>query len=834
MSRKATIKCLMDIKKDLSSVVSKQEWSVLEPYIENLAKAVGRGADMSVAAVEHNLLRLRKELYETRRANLDQEVRVEADRVKRSQIADPELRMESFLKDNDRVATSLDVEARRAVEQFKEVWDWMAPNRKMLGVDWLWDIGRRYEDARGRMWARAIAGKPAADTPQFVLDAAAKYKQWIDDAFVQLKDNGVETKKLPYRIPHKWEPALVEANKDRFIALLEKHLSTDPRHHPDPAASAQAIYEGIIKSVGPSDPEFRIRSMREVFFANIDAEIAILEEFGTSSWMEMFQQDMAEMSNKVVLATEYGAKAFDTMQKMADATLKDAKNELIDTKKQAALDKTYGTIKTQIDHLAGRLEGVHNQNVASIAAGLRVGIGAALLQRSSLFSIVDFATTTAYNAEMMHRIVPGLVAPDGSPLVQKNSGMARYISELMANFKRHRDLLGDENFRAVIDSIGTIESISMGQTLDRHSALAPANTPARLSKIGRAQAFEAGAQKFANGVMRIQGSTALMQQSQRSATLALATQLGAHSSFGTTWTDLQKIDPILHSKLEDAGFDADKWNTAVRHGKVVQIRGHTFIVPDDVDVKNRSGLAARRALMTFFQMQSRYMVVQPDFATRAQIASAVNRDWSKAGTVPGELARFGVQFMSYQIAAVRNISVHAYRTKGVAGLGRVGLATMAGAMLVTQIQQWLAGKPMYTPYGRGLAMWSAQSFNTTGMAWLAGSAVQAGVSAGLTGTPLAANEASNFIGPTPETAYKLATDILVNPIKDIAKDGELSDATKRHLILTPGRMVPVANMPFFAHWYNRLLYDFATDVDPKYGRMVDKRDQQLGRELWED
>lgn len=622
---------------------------------------------------------------------------------------------------------------------------------------------------------------------QIAKEAAKAWLDTIEKLRTRFNAAGGDVGKLDYGYtpqPHdtaKVRKAGVDGWVEKTLPLLDRtrYLREDGARMADDEVRAllKSAYE-TLKSEGLNKQEpgafkgtgaraNRGGDSRQIHFADGEAWLSYMQDFGRGSLYESMMSHVGAMTRDIVLVERYGPDANATARVQMDTAL------MADGK-----DVSTGAIRPQTywDMITGKVGAPVDETLANTMQMVRSLQTAAKLGSAIVSSVTDLGTlamTAGYNKLPYWQLLKDI----GSQAI------------------------GDT--RDFMASHGMIAE-SVASSMNRWSGDNIAN-----NWSGR----------VANSVMRLSFLNAWTDGLRQGFTMTM--NAGIARLAKNDWVKLNEFD---RSRLTRAGITEDDWKV-LNSIAPAQFKGRELMTPQAIKTSGHAEadtLAAK--VFGFIHDESEFAVVNPDMAARA----VTTMGGLQAGTPGGEFARTIMQFKSFPIAMMtRHWSRMLEGDHGadgapmVANRLRYSMALMATTMalgaVVTQVKQVMAGKdPIDMKKGRFWAKAIAQGggFGIAGDLFL--------IDPASSGTDSATTAIKNLAGPTVGTAAELVLKNITENIwqaaegKDTHWEAELASWAKSN---TPGQSLWWAK-PMIEHGFMNALNE---NLSPGYLSKVQAR-----------
>ncbi len=335
---------------------------------------------------------------------------------------------------------------------------------------------------------------------------------------------------------------------------------------------------------------------RQLHFADGDAYLAYMQQYGTGSMYDAITGHIGRMSRDIGLIERYGPNPNAQMRLQFDLAARADGRDIGDLPRSFGLrPQSYWD---QISGVAGTAQNASLAAVGMHARNMQVfgKLGSAVL--SSITDMGTFMQTTGYNR---------LPYWDALRNIGRTAGSADAREWLTAHGIIAESMAGDLNR-------WTGENI-------------------RQSWSGR----------LANSTMRLSLMNAWTDTLRRAFSMTMMQGLARMSK--TEWGQLTEWD---RTHLERKGLTADDW-AVVQRAELTEFQGMQHLTPEAIratgDTRANEVVAK---VLGLIQDESEFAVLNPDLATRTLSTGAA----TQAGTARGELARSVMQFKSFPIAMI--------------------------------------------------------------------------------------------------------------------------------------------------------------------------------------
>lgn len=491
-------------------------------------------------------------------------------------------------------------------------------------------------------------------------DAARAWLDTIEQMRLRFNAAGGEVGKLEYGwIPRNWDTAKIrKTGPDGFVERVFPRLDRSRYVRDDGSmmdddevrvflteAYKTLSTEGLNKQTpgqfhGTGKKANQRGDHRQIHFADGEAELAAIADFGRGSLYDAMMGHVAGMARDTTLIERYGPDANATARLQFDlAAMEDG------TKPTNLVGSFQMDPQTYWNIISGRVGAAADERLARTGQMVRNFQTAAKLGGAVISSVNDLGTllmTTGYNKLPYWQLV-------------KNIGSQAS--------KETRDFMSSHGMIAesVADSLNRWSGDHMGSNWSG---------------------------KMANSVMRWSLLNAWTDGLRQGFVLTMNEGLGRMAKMG--WSALSQFD---QTRLTRAGITEADWNV-IRATPLTKFKGRDLLTPDAI---GDSGVAQK--VFGFIHDESEFAVVNPDLATRA----IVTQGGKEAGTWSGEIARTVMQFKSFPItmmtrhwARMLEGDLDAAGAPLLANRVSYGIALMATATalgaVATQAKQVLQGK----------------------------------------------------------------------------------------------------------------------------------------------
>lgn len=380
---------------------------------------------------------------------------------------------------------------------------------------------------------------------------------------------------------------------------------------------------------GPANLAKKLSQERSLHFKDADAWHRYNEKYGSGNLRETIFGGMMHAADSTGLMRTLGTNPGSTFDQLVASIAKGLRKEpekLTAFVNEVGTAQTPGAVRFRLMQVDGSLRIPVNQMMARASASFRAIETMAKLGGSTLSSFSDLPV---YASEMRYQ----------------GKGFLSGLGEAFGGLMKGRPQ-GEQ--REILSSLGVVFDSMVGD-ITRWGAHDD-STPGRLARM---------TQSFFK--LNLQGwwTDSLLS----SAALSMSHDLGQHLGKG-----FAELRPELQRVLSLYGITEREWS-AVTHveartaedGRAYLIPEHAHQVPDSaIAVKSEGKLADRERaafrdeleakLRTFYTDRAKTAVLHPDAETTAMM-----RQGTRPGTVPGEAARFIGQFKSFSIGYLQKI-----------------------------------------------------------------------------------------------------------------------------------------------------------------------------------
>lgn len=632
-------------------------------------------------------------------------------------------------------------------------------------------------------------------------NAAAISKAWqaaADHAVTRAKAAGkVFSAAEDWRQPQFWQGGRVQKfgeatfTADMLREIESGALTVMDKRTGAPAAATdignvlKSAFEDITSGGGRGgngafSPEMRVFRFGEGK-AGADAYLRLQGKYGAGNELyAVMRGHLRSAATDIALTEQLGPDYRATFRVMADQAKKDAVAGKAKT--IPVLSSPYMAEKT-FKALTGEANGVENEMVAGIFAGIRGWLSAVQLGGATLSAIPGDISTLLLAAK--YNGIPGF------------SVVTRALA----------DMVGDSPAkRAFASRLGIV-------------AHASADTALTSGRFAGEWLDKRLAGKVANFVIRASGLQAWTDTAKRAWTMEFLGHVA--DRVGTAYG---KLDEPFRGFLGRAGIDKAGWDT-LRSAPVLDASGAKFF-----DVSGVQDRALGERLLGAIIDERRFGIVEPGAQERAILTPSAKR-----GTLSGELLRSGGMYRSFSVSMMTTHAMRMAMQEGWASKMQYGLqlalyATLAGAVAI-EAKDIVAGKdprPMNKPSFWGAAVLQGGGLGIFGDFFSTAFNRQGGGFAATLGGPvagLADDVASTFVPSLRQAALDAGGEPTGKPIS-------LGTAMARQVrkYIHPG--------PFYSKLaFDRLFADqVQSAVDPQYRqgfrRMEDQAKKNYGTQFW--
>lgn len=502
------------------------------------------------------------------------------------------------------------------------------------------------------------------------------YRQTEDALVKRARAAGVYMSSQPNYFPRAHSAAKIVAELPQWRTWMHENL--DPKHHPDPGASADRIYASLMTTDLNAQTETTLSLSREVFFKTPEADREYFYRFGSGTVGEAAFEHIRELSRKVVLAEQIAP----TPLAVIHAVLKPLRKEVRVASTKATSQKAgatkeaakAGNPKEKAE--AARRVREAEASIKMLEADERQGGRIEMIATSMTGALHNPANQGLANwgaatrnwavFEMLGKVALSLVGTDALNSVFQNSfHTGGFASSFGKTLHAAAQVVGNKNMRAFAEDMGVWTHALHAATIDRlTSTYATSGTTRSVTR------------QMATGAQRASG-VYLLDNILRSASMVVMSRALMRAS-QRDWKD---IDARYQKALRNNGIDPAKWSRLRANIKPQDSLGTVDVAKLPRDLRD--------LVMGFFYRELDLAVVHPQHYDRAVMLFG-----GQAGTASGELAAMTTQFMSWPIAFMRGPVRRVLSEGKLPFIGYAAGMTMAGAM-TTQLYEMAENRPTF-------------------------------------------------------------------------------------------------------------------------------------------
>ena len=710
------------------------------------------------------------------------------------------------------VAGAVKAEAEYAIGRLRELWDQMSEMT-------LYAVSN--DTAFARTFMRELHGADTADP--LARKMVSRFREVMDPYLERLRKAGVYVERRRDWGPQTHAVSRITGDYDEWMSFLRDNL--DSRYHPDPEATAEALYSRLMTREADEQIRPTITMQRQIKFTTPEAHAEYAMRFGEENISELLMRHVESVSRRTVLAERLGPTPTANVRFVADQMRRRNNPEmgrlarrvqsLKEQERQAGTAERAQALRAERQELQDQLNRLDRGG-----RGGRMNIGgdagntAEVLTQSLQGQFASPVNQTAANAvaagrNLMVTSMLGFVGIAAS-LSDSLIGLFRarfhtggFASGVTRDIGALFDTLGDANARRYLQELGVMDHAVRTAMVDRFGTAFGA-IESSMGQLGPTTVAERARQFTAKTAVATQrlSLSHTVDRALRSAFMLMASRQLMQNLQSRNWGDLH---PRVRRMYEANAFDESFWRYLQR--RAVEREG-----VGGIEVNNLNPQDFER-VMSLLHRESDAAVIRPQQFDRLILAG-----YARPGTVSGEVATSATQFLSWPVAMFRNAVMTEARAGGIGAVGMAG-ALIASGVLTVQAYAALRNEPMYE--------WDSQTL------WM-----RAVARSGLL-TPVGeiALDASGIGNRMPGSVLEgpLASTTLRNignmgaGAMDLV-DGESERAARRLLQSVQATAVP--NI-FWAEWAaTSRAMDYAIEqLDPQYYRQRERRWIQEGRDL---
>ena len=715
-------------------------------------------------------------------------------------------------QDTVHVSGAAKAETEYALGRLREVWN-------NLSQMTLYGVSRDTQFSRTFM--RELHGADTGDA--LAKRLVGQFREVMDPYLERLRNAGVYVERRPDWGPQTHAVSRITGDFENWQQFLRENL--DPRFHPDPDATAEAVYSRLMTRETDEQIRPTITMARQIKFRSPEAHADYAVRFGEENISELLMRHVESTARHTVLAERLGPTPAANVRFVAQQIRSSVKPEAgrlarrIETLERQ--ERQAGTKERAAQLREERVE--LERQLAATETGIRGGrfnIGgdagrtAVHLTESVQGRFASPVNQTAANAaaagrNLMTTSMLGFVAIAAS-LSDSLIGLFRarfhtggFASGVGSDMRALFDVVGDRNARAYLQELGVFDHAIRSSMVDRFSTAFGAIETAtgRMGSTSAAERARSFTAKTAIATQRLSLSHTV-DRGLRSAFMLMASRQLMQNLNARNWGDLH---PRVRRMYEANAFDESFYRRLQRVALEREGVG-------GVEVNNLAPADFER-VMSLLHRESDAAVIRPGHFDRLLLAG-----FARPGTLSGEVSVGATQFLSWPVAMFRNAVMTEARAGGAGQLGFYA-ALIASGVLTVQAYALLRNEPTYE--WDSPTLWT-RSIARSGLLTPVGEAIMQAAHPGQT------MPGSVLEGPLLSTGSRVLSNMGAGTMDLI--DGEGERAARRALQTIQATAVP--NI-FWTEWAaTSRAMDYAIEqLDPQYYRERERRWRQEGRDL---
>lgn len=544
-------------------------------------------------------------------------------------------------------------------------------------------------------------GSPAVPIHAAALQYAAKLRE-IEARFIdRLQRSGVPFHVIENHTKRSYAIDKLKQNAPLAKEFIEKHVdleamgfdSVDDFFGHMTGMAGKSISDVLRRSYGSSlmsGHQFH----RKVQFKSQAAEFEFFSEFGAHTAMHYTVEPLRNVARASAVASLWGNGGLDNLRQQFYMAVKAAVDENQMTLKDAKSLVT--SFHNRIDAVTGRYDTESSPRVTATKEGLAAFTRAAMLVRTAVYSFTVDPVNIARRSASFKRTSTMVAAAAGMPETQ-HLGI---VEQIMATLGSADGKLAADQ---VLANFQLAHGTSAGEAIRRFES---AQTPP-----GGIADVPEGLMKFRNAGLATQSfvmRSNLLQMGHRFNTRlnTMVNLTNIAQALPLTWSQLQSRMPVMHHRLAMFGISNREWD-AMRAAGVEKIGNAS--VPN-ARVLEAQDPAAFTVLRAYLDADVQHALSIPGSTARRWMMFRQNpRD------IHGAVVDMMMMFQSWTVGfytrtlptMIREARIDSSGVMQTSGRVAASAASLVAAgWVATQMQQLLAGKPMYAPdsgYGWSMA-----------------------------------------------------------------------------------------------------------------------------------
>lgn len=621
-------------------------------------------------------------------------------------------------------------------------------------------------------------------------ELAQVIRSLYDEQLTNLRKAGVYVQQIDNYFHRPWDNRKIRADEAGFKELMASAL--DESRHPAEVAGDQIMSNLLMRPVmGQTSSSIR----RKVWFKSPELEVEAMLRFGSDNLIDEILSNLLSTERKLPLYERYGPNPVGTLEGYFKA-IKDMANGKTAAGRRIAENpqklKDYSKAKKRFEHMQRTLGADFDNPVlpstaAAVARPIRIAATASALSQAVL--------------ALVGNDIPmylGRAANLGNASFLRAAGGLLDTSDAEIRLKIAREW-------------GFISDFGLGSQVDRTMPLAaPPGVTGTLGKADRA------AHHLMHGTMFLQGMTSLTHRMQKEAGLMYLR--GIADMAGTSFNDLAKKNPMLHSQLKEAGIDKRVWDRVAQKEFLEDVGGRKILSYSKIQDKH-----AAQQIAGFILREIDHTVTKP-----GQVLSSRLVAHTKAGSKSGEVMRGMVQFQAIAIAFTNNYLSMITRDQKYATSVAVGGALLGLGALRAQTKAMLRDEdpiPMDSPYLPVAAL------EQSGILYGVGTALSTSYrSLSLRGTsPDMSDLVGGFTGLGPSVLFGPLSYGMELGAGALTDNQKVIDRANGKAVRAGLMMVPGARLPYIAPFTSKMGNALRDSIDKTAPRRRKKTKKKLER-----
>lgn len=601
---------------------------------------------------------------------------------------------------------------------------------------------------------------------------------WLE----RLRDAGVWVDELQNYFPQSHNIARIAPDFVAWKAFMVKHL--DPKHHPDPEASAERIYQSLAKEDQDSGPSQALITMaRKVHFDAPESAAEYFFRYGKDNVSNTVLRGIENIVTKTLMAEEFGPHALANYTRAANriVTANEAGKRNLDPRSEKVRDLEKSTSHARrgvmvMEYLTGDLTKPENQSFSNWIGAMRNYLSFLYLGKVAL-SFVAQDTMTAIASS---RIQTGGLA----------SGALEQARALIS-------VLNNEDARTLVEEIGLFPHALAANAMQRLSSAQDLAHPVAggFPTTSVSERALGASTQLSSFTQRITGAQWL-EHSHRAA-FGLLTSRAMNRLRKHAWADLP--DRYREIVLRRNGVTESEWEAVRGLGKEFRGTGalDTTVLP----------LGLRQKIETALIREAELAVTFPSASDRLWLTMGL-----RPGSIGGELVGTMTQFLSWPVSFFRNAVAREWQMGGVGFAGFTG-AMVASGVLQQQLYALADGDPLYAMDSPQL--W-ARAIGRSGVLSPIGDILIGG---------LTDRQRDHLSMPAFDTIFSGLGSVRAGAIEAVDGDlGELAGTAIRQV-----ERLTVPNLWMINGAINKAMYFAMEELDPEYNQNVERAQKRRGQ-----